>query len=111
MGRMRVPGLLPAAVLALAMPGSAWAAGGNGVIVDVDNRARAFSVRETAGDRSAARPVVRTFRITDDTRITFRRKQVPFGHLVPGGHVSVRYQPGAAGPVATAVTIHPLRGR
>lgn len=111
MGRVRASAGVLAVVLALAgawvLPGVARAAGEDGVIVEVDDRARAFTVRAAARER----PVIRTFRTTDETRITFRRKRVPFGHLVVGGRVSVRFKADPLGPVATAVTIHPLGGR
>jgi hypothetical protein len=89
------------------LPGTARAAEEDGVIVDVDGPARAFTVRSAAPER----PQVRTFRTTDETRITFGRKRVPFGNLVMGGRVSVRYRPDPLGPIATAVTIHRLKRR
>lgn len=79
----------------------------NGVILDVDGKARAFTLR-SLGETPA---VIKTFRTDDGTRITFQRKSVPFGNLVPGGHVSVRYRNNDLGPVATSVTIHRLARR
>lgn len=97
-------GLLGAALLAglLALPGAARAGDLNGVILDVDGKGQAFTLRAVERDRA----VVETFRTDGGTRITFQSKRVPFGHLVPGGYVSVRYRDNDLGPVATSVTIH-----
>jgi hypothetical protein len=93
-GAMLLAGLLAAP--------AAWAGDLNGVILDVDGKSQAFTLRSVGAER----PVVETFRIDDGTRITFQSKRVPFGNLVPGGYVSVRYRDNDLGPVATSVTIH-----
>jgi len=103
-GLLALAGLLVlAGSLVAAAP--AWAADRNGVIVDVDGRAEAFTVRTT----DAARAALETFRVDRRTRITFENKEVPFGNLVPGGHVTVHYKDDDRGALATAVTIHRLR--
>jgi hypothetical protein len=91
----------------LALPAAAWAGDLNGTILDVDGKAQAFTVETVKENRS----VVETFRIDGGTHITFGSKRVPFGNLVPGGYVSVRYRDNDLGPVATAVTIHPVAHR
>lgn len=101
--------LLGAVLLAglLAAPAAARAGDVNGVILDVDGKARVITLRGEERDRA----VVETFRIDDGTRITFQSKRVPFGNLVPGGYVSVRYRDNDLGPVATSVTIHHVARR
>jgi len=104
-GVMRVGAALLAACLAL--PVLAWAGEGNGVIVDLDGKARTLTVELEARDG----PVMETFRTDADTRISFGSKRVPFENLVPGGHVSVRYRSNDLGPIATAVVIHRFQRR
>jgi hypothetical protein len=98
---------LAAALLAgvLGMPGAPAAADRDGVVVAVQPREGTFAV----GDGNPAGGPVVTFRTDAETRVTFGRKVVPFGNLVPGDRVSVRYRNQDLGPVATAVQIHRLR--
>jgi hypothetical protein len=105
MRRVHIAGAVLLAGL-LAAP-AAWAGDLNGVILDVDGKSQAFTLRSVG----EARPVVETFRVEDGTHITFQSKRVPFGNLVPGGYVSVRYRDNDLGPVATSVTIHHVERR
>lgn len=93
------------ALMAFTGPGTARAADRDGVVVAVQPRDRSFAVASEGGREAT----VVTFRTDRDTRVTFGRKVVPFGNLVPGDRVSVRYRDHDLGPVATAVEIHQLK--
>jgi hypothetical protein len=105
-GHERLFGLLAAvfAVGALALPGAALAADRNGVVVEVQTKERTFTLESGKGVHAA----VTTFQTDPATKITFGKKIVPFGNLVPGYKVSVRYRDRDLGPLATAVEIHHL---
>jgi len=99
-------GLLVGVALAVFVgSGTARAADRNGVVVAVQPKDQSFQVAGGGGPGAA----VVTFRTDAKTRVTFGRKVVPFGNLVPGDRVSVRYREHDLGPVATAVEIHHLK--
>lgn len=104
-GCFRGSAWLAAVLLAgvLGAPAAAAAADREGEVVEVQLRQKTFTV---AGGGGAS---LVTFRTDAGTRITFERKVVPFGNLVPGDRVSVRYRDQDLGPVATAVQIHRMR--
>lgn len=93
--------------LVLGAPVAARAADQEGTVVDVRPAEHRFTVRSGDGPKA----VFTTFRTDDTTRITFGRKEVPFGNLVAGGRVSVRFVDRDLGPLATAVRIHRLDPR
>ncbi len=105
-GYGRVFGRLAAAFAAgaLALPAAALAADRDGVVVEVQTKERSFTLESGNGGHEA----LTTFRTDPGTRITFGHKVVPFGNLVPGYRVSVRYRDQDLGPIATAVQIHRL---